>query len=76
MPSLWAVGIRKDSRDWLPACRRRRHPLRRLTPGAPGKEWFLQPGTVAEALRFALRLPPESRLEEVVLRSSAQAPEY
>jgi 3-oxoacyl-[acyl-carrier protein] reductase len=46
------------------------------TPGAPGKEWFLQPAAVAEALRFALRLPPESRLEEIVLRSSAQTPEF
>jgi 3-oxoacyl-[acyl-carrier protein] reductase len=46
------------------------------TPGAPGKEWFLRPETVAEALRFALRLPPEARLEEIVLRSSAQTPEF
>lgn len=46
------------------------------TPGAPGKEWFLRPETVAEALRFALRLPPEARLEELVLRSGSQPPEY
>jgi len=46
------------------------------TPGAPGKEWFLQPDAVAEAVRFALRLPPQARLEELVLRSSLQAPEY
>jgi 3-oxoacyl-[acyl-carrier protein] reductase len=46
------------------------------TPGAPGKEWFLRPDTVAEALRFALRLPPEARLEEVVIRSGSQTPEY
>jgi NADP-dependent 3-hydroxy acid dehydrogenase YdfG len=46
------------------------------TPGAPGKEWFLQPETVAEAVRFALRLPPQARLEEIVLRSSGQAPEF
>jgi NADP-dependent 3-hydroxy acid dehydrogenase YdfG len=46
------------------------------TPGAPGKEWFLQPGAVAEVLRFALRLLPEARLEELVLRSSAQTPEF
>lgn len=46
------------------------------TPGAPGKEWFLRPETVAEAVRFALRLPPEARLEELVLRSSSQTPEY
>jgi len=46
------------------------------TPGVPGKEWFLRPETVAEAIRFALRLPPEARLEEVVIRSSSQPPEY
>lgn len=46
------------------------------TQGAVGKEWFLRPETVAEAVRFALRLPPEARLEEVVLRSSSQPPEY
>lgn len=46
------------------------------TPGAPGKEWFLQPEPVAEAVRFALRLPPQARLEEVVLRSILQTPEY
>jgi NAD(P)-dependent dehydrogenase (short-subunit alcohol dehydrogenase family) len=46
------------------------------TPGAPGKEWFLRPETVAEALRFTLRLPPEARLEELVLRSRSQTPEY
>jgi 3-oxoacyl-[acyl-carrier protein] reductase len=46
------------------------------TPGAAGKEWFLRPETVAEALRFALRLPPEARLEEIVIRSSSQTPEF
>jgi NADP-dependent 3-hydroxy acid dehydrogenase YdfG len=46
------------------------------TPGAVGKEWFLQPGVVAEAVRFALRLPADARLEELVLRSTGQAPEY
>jgi 3-oxoacyl-[acyl-carrier protein] reductase len=46
------------------------------TQGAPGKEWFLRPEIVAEALRFALRLPPEARPEEIVVRSSAQPPEY
>jgi NADP-dependent 3-hydroxy acid dehydrogenase YdfG len=46
------------------------------TPGAPGKEWFLRPQTVAETVRFALRLPPEARLEEIVVRSSSQPPEY
>lgn len=45
-------------------------------PGAPGKEWFLRPETVAETLRFALRLPPEARPEEIVVRSSSQPPEY
>jgi NADP-dependent 3-hydroxy acid dehydrogenase YdfG len=46
------------------------------TQGAPGKEWFLRPETVAEALRFALRLPPEARPEEIVVRSSSQPPEF
>jgi NADP-dependent 3-hydroxy acid dehydrogenase YdfG len=46
------------------------------TPGAPGKEWFLRPDAVGEAVRFALRLPPEVRLEEVVLRSTGQTPEF
>jgi 3-oxoacyl-[acyl-carrier protein] reductase len=46
------------------------------TPGAPGKEWFLQPEVVAEAVRFALRLPAGARVEEIVLRSSLQTPEY
>ncbi|HEX7182860.1 MAG TPA: SDR family NAD(P)-dependent oxidoreductase [Thermoanaerobaculia bacterium] len=46
------------------------------TPGAPGKEWFLQPEVVGEAVRFALRLPAGARVEEVVLRSAGQAPEY
>ncbi len=44
------------------------------TPGAPGKEWFLPPATVGEAVRFALRLPPEARVEEIVLRSAGPAP--
>jgi 3-oxoacyl-[acyl-carrier protein] reductase len=46
------------------------------TPGAPGKDWFLQPGVVGEAVRFALRLPPGARLEEIVLRSTGQPPEF
>jgi 3-oxoacyl-[acyl-carrier protein] reductase len=46
------------------------------TPGAPGKEWFLRPEAVAETLRLALRLPPEARLEELVVRSSSQTPEF
>jgi 3-oxoacyl-[acyl-carrier protein] reductase len=46
------------------------------TPGAPGKEWFLRPDSVGEAVRFALRLPPEVRLEEIVLRSAGQTPEF
>lgn len=46
------------------------------TPGAPGKEWFLQPEVVGEAVRFALRLPADARVEEVVLRSAGQTPEY
>ena len=46
------------------------------SPGAPGKDWFLQPEVVGEAVRFALRLPPGARVEEIVLRSAAQAPEF
>ncbi len=46
------------------------------TPGAPGKDWFLQPEVVGEALRFALRLPHGARVEEIVLRSASQPPEY
>jgi 3-oxoacyl-[acyl-carrier protein] reductase len=46
------------------------------TPGAPGKEWFLQPEIVGEALRFALRLPHGARVEEIILRSASQTPEY
>jgi hypothetical protein len=46
------------------------------TPGAPGKEWFLRPEAVAETLRLALRLPPEARVEELVVRSASQPPEY
>lgn len=46
------------------------------TQGAEGKEWFLRPESVAEILRLAVRLPPEVRLEEVVLRSRSQPPEY
>ena len=44
------------------------------TPGAPGKDWFLQPQVVGEAVRFALHLPPGARVEEIVLRSAAQGP--
>lgn len=46
------------------------------TQGAEGKEWFLRPESVAEILRLAVRLPAEVRLEEVVLRSRSQPPEY
>jgi len=46
------------------------------TPGAPGKDWFLQPEVVGEAVRYALRLPPGARLEEIVLRSAGQTPEF
>lgn len=46
------------------------------TPGAPGKDWFLQPQVVGEAVRFALRLPEGARLEEIVLRSAGQPPEF
>ena len=46
------------------------------TPGAPGKDWFLQPEVVGEAVRFALRLPAGARMEEIVLRSAGQPPEF
>ncbi|HEY0512541.1 MAG TPA: SDR family NAD(P)-dependent oxidoreductase [Thermoanaerobaculia bacterium] len=46
------------------------------TQGAPGKESLLRAETVAETLRFVLRLPPEARPEEIVIRSGSQAPEY
>lgn len=46
------------------------------TQGAPGKESLLRAETVAEALRCALRLPQEARMEEMVVRSASQAPEY
>ena len=46
------------------------------TPGAPGKEGFLQPEVVAEAVRFAMRLPVGARVEEIVLRSARQTPEF
>lgn len=46
------------------------------TPGAPGKDWFLQPEVVGEAVRFALRMPPGARVEEIVLRSAGQTPEF
>jgi NADP-dependent 3-hydroxy acid dehydrogenase YdfG len=46
------------------------------TPGAPGKDWFLQPDVVGEAVRWALRLPAGARLEEIVLRSTGQTPEF
>lgn len=46
------------------------------TPGAPGKEWFLEPETVAEAFRLILRLPAEARVEELVLRSTGQPPVF
>lgn len=46
------------------------------SPGAPGKEWFLHPESVAEAVRFALHLPADVRLEEMVMRSAGQTPEF
>ncbi len=46
------------------------------TQGAEGKEGFLRPESVAEILRLAVRLPADVRLEEVVLRSRSQPPEY
>lgn len=45
-------------------------------PGAEGKDSFLKPKDVAETLRYALALPKHIRLEELVVRSSQQEPEY
>ncbi|AEB11286.1 SDR family oxidoreductase [Marinithermus hydrothermalis] len=44
--------------------------------GASGKEAYLKAATVAEALRFALRLPQDARLEELALRPAALEPVY
>jgi 3-oxoacyl-[acyl-carrier protein] reductase len=45
-------------------------------PGAPGKERFLKPEDVAATVRLALQLPSKVRLEELVVRSSEQSPEF
>lgn len=45
-------------------------------PGAEGKDGFLKPKDVADTLRYALTVPKHVRLEELVLRSTEQEPEY
>ncbi|WP_048147880.1 SDR family oxidoreductase [Palaeococcus ferrophilus] len=45
-------------------------------PGKPKEHGFLKPEEVAEALRPLLKLPPEVRVEELMLRSVYQKPEY
>lgn len=45
-------------------------------PGAPGKEWFLSPKDVADTLLSVLSLPDNVRVEEVVVRSREQTPEF
>jgi NADP-dependent 3-hydroxy acid dehydrogenase YdfG len=46
------------------------------TPGAEGKEGHLQVESVAEAVRLAITLPATVRLEELVIRSTSQKPDY
>lgn len=46
------------------------------TPQGTRGEGHLQVESVAEALRLAVRLPPTVRLEELVMRSTGQKPEY
>nr|VFJ71803.1 MAG: NADP-dependent 3-hydroxy acid dehydrogenase YdfG [Candidatus Kentron sp. FM]VFJ76218.1 MAG: NADP-dependent 3-hydroxy acid dehydrogenase YdfG [Candidatus Kentron sp. FM]VFK22079.1 MAG: NADP-dependent 3-hydroxy acid dehydrogenase YdfG [Candidatus Kentron sp. FM] len=45
-------------------------------PGGEGSHTALRPEVVGEVFRSALRLPPEARLEELVIRSSNQVVEY
>ncbi|MBP1912825.1 SDR family oxidoreductase [Thermococcus stetteri] len=45
-------------------------------PGKPKEHGFLKPEDVAEALRCLLKLPPDVRVEELMLRSIYQRPEY
>ncbi|MDV3104578.1 SDR family oxidoreductase [Thermococcus waiotapuensis] len=45
-------------------------------PGKPKEHGFLKPEEVAEALRCLLRLPPDVRVEELMLRSTYQRPEF
>ncbi|MCO6040707.1 SDR family oxidoreductase [Thermococcus alcaliphilus] len=45
-------------------------------PGKPKEHGFLKPEEVAEALRCVLKLPPDVRVEELMLRSVYQRPEF
>nr|VFK41146.1 MAG: NADP-dependent 3-hydroxy acid dehydrogenase YdfG [Candidatus Kentron sp. SD]VFK47396.1 MAG: NADP-dependent 3-hydroxy acid dehydrogenase YdfG [Candidatus Kentron sp. SD] len=45
-------------------------------PGGEDSRAALRPEVVGEVFRSALRLPPEARLEELVIRASSQVVEY
>jgi len=45
-------------------------------PGKPKEHGFLKPEEVAEALLCLLKLPPDVRIEELMLRSTYQRPEF
>ncbi len=45
-------------------------------PGKPKEKGFLKPEEVAEAVKYLLRLPKDVRVEELMLRSMYQKPEY
>lgn len=44
--------------------------------GADGKDGFLNVQTVSDALKAVVHMPPDTRIEELVLRSIHQAIEY
>jgi len=45
-------------------------------PGKPKEKGYLKPEEVAEAVKYLLRLPKDVRVEELMLRSIYQKPEY
>ena len=45
-------------------------------PGKPKEQGYLKPEEIAEAVRCLLRLPKDVRVEELMLRSIYQKPEY
>lgn len=45
-------------------------------PGKPKEHGYLKPEEVAEAIKYLLRLPKDVRVEELMLRSVYQKPEY
>lgn len=66
-PSLRVMELRPGATDtWFAGS----------VPGAPGKEWFLKAQELAELVRALLRLPASVRVEELVVRSKGQPPEY